>query len=221
MPDNNSFVRKDSNKRPNFDERKKDLVQYDNVKQVKKKSGNTTVEWLRAMFLSGRSLKDILLDVAENQIIPQIKDNFRNSLVSIIDLGIYKDHRSGSSSTTPSGSFITNYVQFSNNSSNTTQKKLEATKEDEKKLVENGYSVPAFRTKYEAEDFLRSIHAYLDKYDTLSVLELAWMQQRTVDYTWDKYGWDREELKKIKEVTHINNSETPWIVNLPKAHIIE
>lgn len=221
MPDNNSFVRKDENKRPDFEERKKELVQYDNVKQVKKKSGNATIDWLRAMFLSGRTLKDILLDVAENQIIPQIKDNFRNSLVSIIDLGIYKDHRSSSSSTAPSGSFITNYVQFSNGSSGSTQKKLEAAKEDEKKLVENGYSVPAFKTKREAEDFLHSIHAYLDKQQVLSVLDLAWMQRRTIDYTWDKYGWDREELLKIKDVTHINNSETPWIVNLPKAHILE
>lgn len=222
MPDNNSFVRKPENKEQEFEERKKDLVQFDNVKQVRKKKDGQVVEWFRTMFLSGRTIKEILKDIAEHQLVPQIKDNFRNGIVSFIDLWIYKDHSTTiGSSSTPSGSFVTNYVQFSNTNTTQAQKEaLEKNKQEEQKLISSGYETPAFRDYDKANKFLKSMHAYCSKYDTMSVLDLAWMQTKTIDFTWDKYGWNSEEILAIKEPTHINSQDTPWAVILPKAHII-
>lgn len=213
----NSFVSREENKRPDFEERKKDMQQFD-ARQVKQKKESPVWTWMRDMFFSGRSIKDILKDVAENQIIPQMKDNVRNSLVSMIDLGMYKEHKGSSS--TPSGSFITNYVNFSKTPQQSS-KALEENKKKESELISSGYETPAFRFKRDAEDFITSLRVYISKYHTMSVQDLAWMQKKTVDYVWDKYGWDEDEILAIKEPTHINNPETPWAVILPKAHVLE
>lgn len=217
--DNNSFITQEEPKKPDFEERKKDMVQFSDAKQVKKKPENAVWKWIRDMFFSGRTLKEILKDVAENQIVPQMKDNFRNSLVSMIDLGIYKDHSSTSSTNVP-GSFITNYVNFSDKAAQQ-KKTLEANKQKEKELISSGYETPAFKQKVQAENFLKSIHAYVTKYQTMTVQDMAWMQGKTVDYTWDKYGWEKEEVLAVKNPTHINNPDTPWAIILPKAHVME
>ena len=216
---NNSFVRSDENgsERPSFEERKKDMQQFSDARQVKKKPENAIWKWVRDMFFSGRTMKDILIDVAENQIVPQMKDNMRNSLVSMIDLGFYKDHQTGSSSTP--GSFITNYVNFSDKQKQQ-KKALEENKQREKEIIDSGYETPAFKQKIQAENFLKSLHAYVSKYQTMSVQDLAWMQGKTIDYTWDKYGWDKEDILAVKAPTHINNPDTPWAVVLPKAKVL-
>lgn len=217
MPQGNSFVSKEE-KRPDFEERKKDIQQFSNVKQVKRKKESPMWTWIRDMFFSGRSMKDILKDVAENQIVPQMKDNFRNSLVSMIDLGMYKEHKGSGS--TPSGSFITNYVNFSK-SPQPSNKALEENKKRESDTISSGYETPAFKFRKDAEDFIASMRVYIQKYHTMSVQDLAWMQNKTVDYVWDKYGWEEDEILAIKEPTHINNPDTPWAVSLPKAHVLE
>lgn len=214
---NNSFVSQDENSRPDFEERKKDMQQFSDARQIKKKPENAIWTWVRSMFFSGRSIKDILKDVAENQVVPQMKDNFRNSLVSMIDLGIYKDHQTGSSSTP--GSFITNYVNFSDRK-NIQSKTLEENKKKEQDVINSGYETPAFKNKAQAENFIRSIHAYVNKYQTMSVQDLAWMQGKTVDYTWDKYGWEKEEVLAVTGATHVNNPDAPWAVILPKAKVL-
>ena len=215
----NSFAEAEREKRPDFEERKKDIVQYDGVKQVKKKPENQIWKWVKDMFFSGRTLKEILIDVAENQIVPQVKDNVRNAIVSFVDLGIYKDSRSASSSGTPNANFITNYVNFSDKASQQ-KKALESNQQKEKEVINSGYETPAFPDRKKADDFIRSLHAYVTKYQTLSVQELAWMQRKVIDYTWDKYGWEKEEILEIKEPTHLNNPETPWAVMFPKAHVL-
>lgn len=221
MPDNNSFVRKPEDKQQEFEERKKDLVQFDNVKQVRKKKDGQVVEWFRTMFLSGRTIKEILKDIAEHQLVPQIKDNFRNGIVSFIDLWIYKDHSTTISSSTPSGSFVTNYVQFSNTNTTQAQKEaLEKNKQEEQKLISSGYETPAFRDYNEAKRFLQSMHEYCNKWDTMSVHSLAWMQKKVINYTWDRYGWPSEVILAIKEPTHINNPDAPWAIILPKAQVL-
>lgn len=212
----NSFTQNDD-KRPDFEERKKDIVQYSDAKQVKKKEENPVWKWVRDMFFSGRTAKEILLDVATNQIAPQVKDNFRNSLVSMLDLAIYKDHQSTSSNTP--GSFITNYVNFSDKQA-AQKKNLEANQKKEQEVINSGYETPAFKAKNKADDFIRSMHAYVTKYQTMSVQDLAWMQGKTVDYTWDKYGWEKEEILAISGPTHVNNPDTPWAIMLPKAHVL-
>lgn len=216
--DNNSFIRTDKSNPVPFEERKKDLAQYENVKQVRKKDQNAVIKWICDMFFSGRTMKEIMLDVLENQLVPQAKDNIRNTLVSILDLKIYKNHTPTPGSSTPGSSFITNYVKFSD-AKTSTSSQLEATKQEEKKLVESGYESPAFRNKRDAENFISSLHTYVSKYERLTVLDLAWMQRKVIDFTWDKYGWDKEEILSVKAPTHING-DNPWMVALPQAHVL-
>lgn len=218
---NNSFARKDDDesKRPDFEERKKDLTQYSDVKQIKKKEENEVWKWIRNMFFSGRTLKEIVMDVAENQIAPQMKDNFRNSLVSMLDLTIYKDHDPQRTANTP-GSFVTNYVKFSDPGSKQKQALIENQKK-EQEVIKSGFEMPAFRDKVKADNFLRDMKAYAVKYHTMSVFDLAWMQGKQIDYTWDKYVWNEEEILAIKAPVHVGNPETPWAIILPKAHEME
>lgn len=220
--DNNSFKRQDDipeQKRPSFEERKKDLTQFSDVKQVKLKEQNVVWKWVKSMFFSGRTPKDILLDVMENQIAPQMRDNFRNSLVSIIDLSIYKDHSTTASSETP-GSFVTNYVSFSDQAAKQKQQ-LEENKKKEESVIKSGYETPAFATKRSAEQFLAEMHSYVNKYPTMTVFDLAWMQKKSVDFTWDKYGWEKAEILAVREPTHLSNPQLPWAIILPKAHLLE
>lgn len=215
---NNSFARKDDNddKRPDFEERKKDLTQYSDVKQIKKKEENAVWKWVRDMFFSGRTLKEIVMDVTENQIVPQVKDNFRNSLVTMLDLSIYKDHDTRSTSSTP-GSFVTNYVKFSDSGSKQ-KAALEENKKKEQEVIKSGFEMPAFREKVKADNFLKDMKAYVMKYHTMSVFDLAWMQGKQIDYTWDKYVWNEEEILAIKAPVHVGDPQTPWAIMLPKAH---
>ena len=62
---NNSFVSQDeasstADSRPDFEERKKDMQQFSDARQIKKKPENAIWTWVRSMFFSGRSIKDIL-----------------------------------------------------------------------------------------------------------------------------------------------------------------
>ena len=226
--DNNSFVRQDDinkGKKPSFEERKKDLKQYGGVKQVAKKE-NLWVTWLKDMFFSGRSFKSILLDVAENQVVPQFKDGVRKSDVSILDMLIYKDHKVGSVSNGTPGSFITNYVSYGKNStagnsvSSTATAKLEANQKKDEEVIQSGFECPAFSTKAAADNFLNDMKAYVTKYTTMSVLDLAYMQQKRIDYTWDKYGWEADEILAIPGPKHIANPNFPWVIELPKAGVL-
>lgn len=212
----NSFTQQNADVRPDFEERKKDIVQYTQAKQVKAKPINPVWKWICDMFFSGRTVGEVMKDVAENQIVPQMKDNARNTIVNVLDLLIYKDH---TTSSTPSANFITNYVNFSDKQAQQ-KKALEANQQKEKEIISSGYETPAFKTKNTADDFLRSMHAYVAKYQTMSVQDLAWMQGKTVDYTWDKYGWEKEEVTAITAPTHVNNPEAPWAIILPKAHVL-
>lgn len=215
--DNNSFTRNDKPVKPSFEERKKDMTQYIGVKQVTKKENEWWV-WFKTMFFSGRTLKDILKDVAENQIVPQIKDNFRNSLVSMLDMGIYRDHNSTPGSMTTPGSFVTNYVSYAKQSAAAS---INENKKKDEEIIKSGYECPAFARKVDADNFIASMKEYVTKYTTMSVQDLAWMQGKRIDYTWDKYGWKAEQILAIQGPRHISNPEAPWIIDLPKAEVLE
>ena len=218
--DNNSYARSDTPKRPSFEERKKDMTQYIGVGQAGQRKENAWWTWFKDMFFSGRSLKDIAKEVATEQIAPQIKDNVRNSLVTMLDMGIYKDHRTtGTSSGTPS-SFITNYVTYGNKQQTnvtTSTSKLEQHEREKEAVLKSGFESPKFPTRKAADDFLRDMKAYVTKYTTMSVLDLAWMQGERIDYTWDVYGWEAKDILAIERPVHINDPEKPWAIFLPKA----
>ena len=219
--DNNNLVpREEKPKRPSVEERRKDVKQFSNVRQFKKKEPSPFWQWIRTMFFNGKTMKEIAKDVAEDVLVPGIKDNVRNSLVNLIDMRIYEDHKTSVASSGTPGSFITNYVDSYDNKKQI-QAALETNQKKDAETIKKGFEYPAFKNKRDADNFLASMHAYVQKYETMSVQDLAWMQSKSIDYTWDQYGWNRDEILAIKAPKHINNPDCPWIIDLPKAHEFE
>ena len=111
------------------DEKRKKFLQehQHDAGSVKKTEKSAFWKWFEEMFLSGRTWKDICLDILNNQLVPEIKDGVRNGLVSLIDMRFYKDSKPASSGTPSNGSFITNYVAYGNKSGQT-KAALEANK---------------------------------------------------------------------------------------------
>lgn len=180
------------------------------------------LRWLRKMFLSDQKPSDILKRVVEDQIVPGIKDNFRNSLVSSVDMFIYQGSK-------PSSTTSNNvaYGKIFNSQSNK-QQKSQTQSTEETPDMNKGFTNPCFRfldarvmpdgTRAPgAKDFLQMMKDY--DYPTLSVHTLYMMRKQHIDYTWDAYGWTREEIQKV-QIVHINNPEFPWMIDLPQAHVI-
>lgn len=224
--DNNSL----KNARPSAEERRKDLQVFDGVKQVKRKDNGSFWNWLARMFFSGRKPRDIALDVLEHEVIPNIQDGVYNSVVSLVGKTIYKEDRKPGTSGSYSapGSFITNYVAYGDKKKQQNAA-LEANQQKEEETVKSGFESPAFPNLKMAEDFLNSMHAYVQKYETLSVQDLAWMQNKSIDYTWDKWGWWRDEILAIKNPSRFtqpvvaedkngNKIRLTHFIDLPKAH---
>lgn len=202
------------------EERKKAIKVHDDVQPLKKKEPTKFFKWFSEMFLSGRTWKEIAMDILNNQIVPELKDGFRNSVVSLLDMRLYRDHKPGTaSSSSSSGSFITNYVQYSDKKA---QQKaaLEANKKKEEETLSSGYEIPSFKTLAQARSFLQDMKDYVTQYDTITVLELAGMMKKQVPYTWEKFGWTKEEILSIPDPRHISNPERPYIIELPKAHVL-
>lgn len=224
--DNNSLSRADG--RPTAEERRRDLQVFDGVKQVKKKDNGSFWNWLARMFFSGRKPKDIVMDVLEHEVVPNIQDGVYNSVVSFVGKTIYREDRKPGVSagySTP-GSFITNYVAYGDKKK---QAALEASRQKEEETVKSGFESPAFPNLNMAKEFLASMHAYVGKYETMSVQDLAWMQNKSIDYTWDKWGWDRDEILAIREPARFtqpvwvedkagNKMKLTHFIDMPKAH---
>ena len=217
--DNNSLCKRE--------DRKKDIPVFTGVYQVKKKEQEGWLRWLCRMFFSGRSLKEICKDVAEHEVIPAAQDGLRNTVVSMLDQAIYKDKAPKTVTGSTPGSFITNYVAYGEKSS--TQKALEESKKNEEETMKSGFEIPAFPSRDMAQNFLMSMHAYVKKYGTMSVHDLALMRGKTVAYTWDKWGWTAEEILAIKEISRFrdpvvvkdekgNAIRLTHYIELPKAH---
>lgn len=186
----------------------------------KKSTGKSFLRWCRKMFLSDRKPKDIAKDVIENQFVPGVIDTVRNALVSSLDMAFYKNSSPSSNSSNNISyskmyrSSNTNIVTTRTRSSNGTSEKDNQKDEDD---LSNGFNNPCFRTQADAINFLKMMKEY--DYPTLSVHTLYMMRKKHIDYTWDAYGWTKEEIAAVN-VVHINNPQFPWMINLPEAHVI-
>lgn len=177
----------------------------------RKQKGGSFIRWLRKMFLSDQKPSDIMKQVVEQQIVPGIKDNFRNSLVSSVDMFIYQSAK-------PNATQNNNvaYGKIFNSQSNTNKPKPQ-TSQEETPDMNKGFTNPCFKSKMDATSFLIMMKEY--DYPTLSVHTLYMMRKQHIDYTWDAYGWTREEIQNV-QVVHINNPDYPWMIDLPSAHVI-
>ena len=226
--DNNSLRRKDG--KPTAEERRKDLQVFTGVKQIRKKEQSPIWRWITSVLLSGRKPKDILMEVLDKEIVPNLQDGVYNSATSALRMAIYKDGKPGNVTQTAPGSFITNYVSFADKNKQK-QASAEAAKQQEAETLNSGYETPAFPNRDMAENFLRSMKAYASKYDDMSVHDLAWMQNKSIDFTWEKYGWRSDEILAIKDISRFpqpmivddgngNKIKLSYYINLPKAHEI-
>ena len=167
------------------------------------------------MFLSDRKPKDIFKEVIEYRIVPGIKDNFRNSAMATLDSFIYPGSTPGSPSSPNNG---VNYNKiFSGNTQPARTTPKQDTKQEE---INKGFGNPCFKTQNEAYEFLAMMKGY--DYPTLSVHTMYMMQRKHIDYTWDAYGWNREEIAALGAgcIKHISDPNWPWMIDLPEAHVI-
>lgn len=208
---------------------KKQLQRFDGVVQLKRKKTTSVLDWISKMFFSGKTWKDILLEVIEQQVVPEIKDSARNAIVSMIDMKIYKDYTPGAttSTTVNNGSFITKYLDYSAASTSNTQKVLEANQKRDEEIKKSGYELPSFRNEAEARKFLNSLHQEAQRFDSLSVHDVAWKGGIDVDYTWDAYGWTKEQILAVKNPTRlrppvvVKGVKYTYTIELPTARLLD
>jgi len=197
---------------------KPEIVPFDGEVGGAKRKKSRFWAWIRKMFLSDRKPSEIAMDVLENNIVPGIKDNFRNGLVSSLDMFIYNSSKPSNQSSPNNGLVYNNIYKVQQNSKPQQQPATNNNGMD----LSNGFVNPCFKTRIEAERFLNNkLKAY--DYPTLSVHTMYMMMSKHIDYTWDAYGWNREEIASwdaSKIITHINSSEWPWMIDLPQAHVI-
>lgn len=185
------------------------------TRQVKRNTGGF-LRWLRKMFLSDRKPSEIMKEIVEYKIVPGIKDNFRNSAMATLDSFIYPGGGPTSGGSTNGVNYNRIYSGNTHQEVRTPDKK--ETKQDE---INKGFCNPSFRTQNEAMEFLAMMKNY--DYPTLSVHTLYMMQKQHIDYTWDAYGWNREEILALNtgSIKHITGDPRwPWMIDLPEAHVI-
>lgn len=190
------------------------------VAGVKRKQENKVLRWLRKMFLSDQKPSDILISVLEQQIVPGIKDNFRNSLMSSIDMFIYPN----SKPTSQSSNNISYSRIYNSQNNNANRVKTQSQPQTQNQTtstngvdLSGGFTNPCFQRLDEANQFLALMKNY--DYPTMSVHTLYMMRKQHIDYVWDAYGWTKEEIAEVK-VVHIDNTDFPWMIDLPPAHVI-
>lgn len=185
---------------------------------VKRKANKSVWKWFKRMFLSDRSPKEVAEEVFKQTIVPSIQDNFRNSALAMLDGIIYKNAAPRSSGTGNSVSYNKIYTGQPQRSSNQTS--AQTAKQEQADEINKGFNNPSFRTKNDANIFLQMMKEY--DYPTLSVHTMYMMRNKHIDYTWDAYGWTREEIAALGPncIVTIGNSNYPYMIDLPEAHII-
>ena len=171
------------------------------------------------MFLSDRKPKDILKEIVEYRIVPGIKDNFRNSAMATLDSFIYPGSGPAGPSTSQNN---VNYNRMFNTGTSQParsvgQQPAQDPKTDE---INKGFQNPCFHTQMDAQTFLAMMKGY--DYPTLSVHTLYMMQKKHIDYTWDAYGWNRDEILALgaSSIKPTHDPTWPFMIDLPEAHVI-
>ena len=214
IPSNSQKAKEQQNAKP-------EIVPFDGeVGGAKRKKGKIT-KWFRKMFLSDKKPSQIIKEAIEDIIVPGFKDNFRNSIVSCLDMFIYNSSRPANSS--PGNNSISYNNIFRSSASQSPKPTAPAAASNNNGMdLSNGFVNPCFKTRIEAERFLvNKMKAY--DYPTLSVHTMYMMMSKHIDYTWDAYGWNKEEIASwdpSRIITHINSADWPWMIDLPQAHLL-
>lgn len=180
---------------------------------IKRKGSGAFWRWAKRMFLSDRKPKDILMEVVEQRIVPGIKDNMRNSAMATIDSFIYQGASAAPVSMQNNISY--NKIYSGQQTRGVTPQPQQDPKAEE---LNKGFANPCFQTQNDAVTFLNLMKSY--DYPTLSVHTMYMMQKKHIDYTWDAYGWNKEEIAALGPncIRTTGNSQWPWMIVLPPAH---
>ena len=195
--------------------KKPDIPVFQGETRQAKRKGGGFWKWFKKMFLSDRTPKEIAMEVVEQRIVPGLQDNFRNSAMAMLDGFIYK----GGSAPVSGASNQVSYNRIYGGQTRTAPSQ-NTVSDPKKEEINKGFGNPCFRTQQAAHEFLATMKAY--DYPTLSVHTLYMMQSKHIDYTWDAYGWNREEILSLGPncVKHISDPDWPWMIQLPEAHVI-
>ena len=235
----NAFVSIDEAGPPKQEQQQKELQTFEGVGSVKKKEKTGFAKWFCEMFLSGRTVREVMMDILNKQIVPEGKDMLINGAVSVLYGIFYKDSTPGQYTGGQSGNFITRYIDYSkisNGSSPTknaaTQAALEANQQKDKEMLNAGYELPSFPNYKMAEDFLNSMKAEVSRYDQLSVYDMSWKRGKTIPWTWNAYGWYKDEILAIRQPSRFrqpivvtdskgNKIKMTHYIDMPPSHPIE
>lgn len=218
VPTNNDIPSNSHKAKESAANAKPEIVPFDGEVAGAKRKKSSFWRWMRKMFLSDRKPSEIAMDVLENNIVPGIKDNFRNGLVSSLDMFIYQSAKAPNA---PSN----NSISYNNifRSPTTTKPTTPAPAANNNGVdLSAGFVNPCFKTRIEAERFLTGRMKAYD-YPTLSVHTMYMMMSKHIDYTWDAYGWTKEEIASWdpnRIIVHVNSTDWPWMIDLPQAHVI-
>lgn len=189
---------------------------------AKRKNDSSLWKWFKRLFLSDRSPKDIAREVFEETVVPDIKDNFRNGVVAMLDGIIWKNYSPGRGSST-SNTVNYNKVYTSQQPRSIASGKQQQTvaEQQNEDAINNGFRNPCFQSKPEASRFLELMKGY--DFPTLSVHTMYMMRKKHIDYTWDAYGWTREEIAGLTPacIKRISDPNYPYMIELPEAHVIQ
>ena len=202
----------------------KELKQFEGVTPVKRKPINGFLKWTSSMFFSGRSWSDILKDLYEHQIVPEVKSTVRNTIVSIVDAKL-SDSNISSTAVNATGNFLTRYIDYSAKAA--TSSKLSENKKKNEEIKKSGFEMPSFTDWGTAKGFLDSMKAEANRFGQLSVYDIAWKQGKTIDWTWDAYGWTKDMINAIKEPKRlyppvtVNGEKRCYVIEMPNAILLE
>lgn len=233
----NAFVSESSPPEPEVQQ--KELQVFEGTGSVKKKEKTGFVKWFCEIFWSGRTPKEVILDIIKKQLAPEGKDMLRNGAVAFLDGMIYPDSQPSNYGSGQSGNFITRYIDYSKMSNGSaptknaaTQKALEANQQKDQETIKAGYELPSFPSYQMAADFLNSMKAEVTRYDQLSVYDMSWKRGKTIAWTWNAYGWYKDEILAIKQPSRFrqpivvkdakgNAVKMTHYIDMPPSHPIE
>ena len=108
-----------------------------------------------------------------------------------------------------------NYTTFRN----PTYHKMYASyaKKEPKKVDIPDQDLLKFDSYDEAEKCVGTIESEIKNFKCFTVIDLAHCRNRALDYTWDAYGWEMEDLKGRIDINKINGK---FILDLPRPKLL-
>lgn len=111
-----------------------------------------------------------------------------------------------------------NYTTFRNPTYHTTYASYaKNAKKEPKKVDIPDQDLLKFDSYDEAEECVGSIENIIENFKCFTVTDLARQRNRTLDYTWDAYGWEIEDLKGRIDINKINGK---FILDLPRPKLL-